>query len=42
LRGEASPADALAAAAEKWRATNKQLGVEAQRIAYCRSVGCEP
>jgi multiple sugar transport system substrate-binding protein len=42
LRDKASPAKALAATAEKWRAINQQLGVETQRVAYCRSLGCEP
>jgi ABC-type glycerol-3-phosphate transport system substrate-binding protein len=38
-RGDKSPADALSAAAEKWREITKKLGVDAQKAAYRRSLG---
>jgi ABC-type glycerol-3-phosphate transport system substrate-binding protein len=41
LRGEQSPEQALAAAAEKWREITKRLGLEAQKQAYIRSLGLE-
>jgi ABC-type glycerol-3-phosphate transport system substrate-binding protein len=39
VRGDKSPADALSAAAEKWRELTKKLGVDAQKAAYRRSLG---
>ncbi len=42
LAGEKTPADALRAAAERWREITEQIGVDAQRQAYQRSLGQEP
>jgi multiple sugar transport system substrate-binding protein len=42
LGAEKSAADALAEAAAEWKAITEQLGVDAQRKAYCRSLGIEP
>jgi multiple sugar transport system substrate-binding protein len=42
VRGEATPAAALQAVAERWRATTQQLGVDKQRLAYRRCLGLEP
>ncbi len=42
LKGEATPAKALSAAAEKWQAISDRLGLDRQRAAYRRSLGLEP
>ena len=42
VRGQASPADALATAAEKWRSISEELGLDSQREAYSRSLGLKP
>ncbi|MBW3596690.1 MAG: extracellular solute-binding protein [Planctomycetes bacterium] len=42
LAGEASPADALSAAADQWRAITAELGEQKQIEAYQRSLGLEP
>jgi multiple sugar transport system substrate-binding protein len=39
VRGDKSPADALSAAAEKWRDVTKKFGLDAQKSAYRRSLG---
>jgi multiple sugar transport system substrate-binding protein len=39
VRGKQTPAEALKAAAQKWRKINQQLGVERQRTAYMHSLG---
>jgi ABC-type glycerol-3-phosphate transport system substrate-binding protein len=39
VRGKQKPAEALKAAAEKWRETSQRLGVERQRAAYMHSLG---
>lgn len=41
VRGEATPQEALDAAAESWRATTDSLGLDRQRTAYRRSLGFE-
>jgi hypothetical protein len=41
VRGETEPHLALEAAADRWRAITKELGVERQRAAYRRSLGLE-
>lgn len=38
-RGQRTPAEALAEAAQKWRTVNQRLGVERQRTAYLHSLG---
>ncbi len=40
--GEARPDECLKDAADQWRAITDELGVEAQRAAYFRSLGMEP
>jgi ABC-type glycerol-3-phosphate transport system substrate-binding protein len=42
VRGEAKPAEALEAAAERWASISERLGVDRQRAAYRRSLGLEP
>ncbi len=41
IRGEQSPADALARAAARWREITKQRGAERQKAAYLHSLGLE-
>ena len=41
VRGRQKPAEALKAAAEKWREINKRLGVERQKAAYMHSLGLQ-
>jgi len=41
VRGKQKPAEALKAAAEKWREINQRLGVERQRTAYLHSLGLQ-
>jgi multiple sugar transport system substrate-binding protein len=40
--GRGTSEDVLANAAEQWRAITEELGIEAQRDAYTRSLGLEP
>jgi multiple sugar transport system substrate-binding protein len=42
VEGKQSPAEALTAAADRWRAITARLGLDAQRAAYTRSLGLEP
>lgn len=42
VKGEVSPADALASTAQQWAAITAELGKESQRKAYTRSLGLEP
>ncbi|HID21205.1 MAG TPA: hypothetical protein EYP14_02245 [Planctomycetaceae bacterium] len=42
VRDGASPGDCLRAAAGQWRQLTTELGLEAQRAAYWRSLGMEP
>ena len=42
LGGQKSPAAALAGAAAAWRAITEELGLDAQRTAYRKSLGLEP
>ena len=42
LAGDTSAADALAAAGKQWQAITDELGRDAQRTAYRRSLGLEP
>jgi multiple sugar transport system substrate-binding protein len=42
VRGDKSPAEALAAAAAEWKRITEELGVDAQRKAYRLSLGLEP
>jgi multiple sugar transport system substrate-binding protein len=42
LQGEVSPAESLAQAAEQWRKTTGEIGLDQQRDAYQRSLGLEP
>ena len=41
VRGKQKPAEALKAAAEKWREISKRLGVERQKAAYMHSLGLQ-
>jgi multiple sugar transport system substrate-binding protein len=41
VRGGQKPAEALKAAAEKWRQINRRLGVERQKAAYMHSLGLQ-
>jgi multiple sugar transport system substrate-binding protein len=41
LEGKATPADALANAAEKWRQITEKFGLEQQKIAYLHSLGLD-
>ena len=41
VRGRQAPAEALKAAAEKWREINHRLGIERQRAAYLHSLGLQ-
>ena len=41
VRGKQKPAEALKAAAEKWREINQRLGVERQTAAYMHSLGLQ-
>jgi multiple sugar transport system substrate-binding protein len=42
LEGTQRPADALSAAAEAWRQTTEQVGLDSQKAAYRRSLGLDP
>ncbi len=42
VAGDLAPAEALELAADQWREITEELGVEAQRTAYWRSLGMEP
>ena len=42
LEGTQSPADALSAAAEKWRQTTERVGLDVQKASYRRSLGLDP
>ena len=42
VRGRQKPAEALKAAADKWREINQRLGVGRQKAAYLHSLGLEP
>lgn len=42
VAGDLTPADALKAVAEQWQAITEELGVQAQKSAYSRSLGMEP
>jgi ABC-type glycerol-3-phosphate transport system substrate-binding protein len=42
IQGDVSPAEALTAAANRWREVTAQLGVDAQRSAYRQSLGLSP
>jgi multiple sugar transport system substrate-binding protein len=42
VRGERSPAEALAEAANQWREITTALSVESQRSAYRKSIGLQP
>lgn len=42
VRGEATPQEALSAAADQWRRITDELGLDAQRDAYARSLGLRP
>ncbi len=42
IAGQATPADALKTAAQRWSEITESLGVESQRRAYERSLGLEP
>ena len=41
VRGKQTPAEALKAAAERWREINQRLGVEQQKAAYLHSLGLQ-
>ena len=41
VRGKQKPAEALKAAAEKWREISKRLGVDRQKAAYLHSLGLQ-
>ena len=42
VRGDQSPAAALAEAARQWHEITKELGLENQKAAYLQSLGLEP
>jgi multiple sugar transport system substrate-binding protein len=42
VAGQATPVAALQSAAEQWQAITREIGLEAQRDAYVRSLGMEP